>query len=68
MASDATIPFGSLALASVLVEANGLEGLDDSLTMVEVDEERPKVFARGARWVSLSFFVSFHDILMDCVE
>lgn len=48
------IPFGSLALASVLVEANGLEGLDDSLTMVEVDEERPKVFARGARWVSLS--------------
>lgn len=41
------IPLGSLA--SGLVEV----GLGVS-TMVDVDEERLKVFASGARWVSLS--------------
>jgi hypothetical protein len=32
--------------------------------MVEVDDDREKVFASGARCVSLSFFVSFHDIVV----
>lgn len=31
--------------------------------MVDVDGEREKVLAKGPRWVSLSFFVSFHDML-----
>jgi hypothetical protein len=32
-------------------------------TMVDVDEDRLKVFARGARCVSLSFFVNFQLIV-----
>lgn len=43
-----------------------MELLDDfwSLTMVDVDEERLKVFAMGARCVSLSLFVTaFHDMV-----
>jgi len=35
--------------------------------MVEVDGEREKVLAKGPRWVSLSFFVNFHDILGRCL-
>lgn len=34
--------------------ARGLVALDGSFVMVEVDDERLKVFARGARWVSFS--------------
>jgi hypothetical protein len=37
-------------------------GAEVSLTMVDVDEDRLKVLARGARWVSLSFLVSFQDM------
>lgn len=33
-----------------------------SPTMVEVEEERLKVLASGARWVSFNFLVSFHDM------
>ena len=33
-----------------------------SLTMVDVDDERLKVLASGARCVSLSFLVSFQDM------
>jgi hypothetical protein len=35
-----------------------------SLVIVEVEGDREKVLARGPRCVSLSFFVSFQDILM----
>lgn len=47
------MPLGSL---TVVVEDSGLlGGLDDgSGVMVEVEEERLKVLARGARCVSLS--------------
>jgi len=30
--------------------------------MVAVDGDRENVFARGPRWVSFSFLVSFHDM------
>lgn len=33
--------------------------------MVDWEDEREKVLARGARWVSLSFFVSFQDMVME---
>lgn len=34
-------------------------------TMVDCDEDREKVLEKGApRWVSLSFLVSFHDMLV----
>jgi len=36
--------------------------------MVDWEEEREKVLASGARWVSLSFFVSFQDILMEVLD
>jgi hypothetical protein len=38
----------------------GFGALSD--TIVEVEEDRLKVFANGARWVSLSFLVSFQDM------
>lgn len=31
--------------------------------MVDVEGDREKVLAKGPKWVSLSFFVNFHDIL-----
>jgi hypothetical protein len=34
-----------------------------SLTIVEVEDDRLKVFARGARCVSFSFLVSFQLIV-----
>lgn len=34
-------------------------------TIVDCDEEREKVFAKGApKWVSFSFLVSFHDMFV----
>lgn len=47
---DIPIPLGSLASGLVELVVPGL-GVS---TIVEVDEERLKVFASGARWVSLS--------------
>ena len=45
------MPLGPL---TVVDEASGLLGLAGSGVMVEVDEERLKVLARGAKCVSLS--------------
>jgi hypothetical protein len=53
------MPFGSLGLTSVVALLAELDVFDSSLTMVDVDEDRLKVFASGARCVSLSFLVSF---------
>jgi len=48
------MPLGSLASGAVVLEDGVEEGLGVSLTMVEVEDVRLKVFARGARCVSLS--------------
>lgn len=48
------MPLGSLGSTSVVPEETLEAGLGESPTMVEVEEERLKVLARGARWVSLS--------------
>lgn len=59
-ASEAAIPFesfGSTGGVALLAELDVFEDL--SSTIVEVDDDRLKVFARGARCVSLSFFVIF---------
>jgi hypothetical protein len=52
------MPFGSLgSTAVVLLDMLAVDALgvaDSLLTMVEVDEDRLKVLARGARCVSLS--------------
>jgi hypothetical protein len=59
------MPFGSFESTKVvaLLPAD----LSSGLTMVEVDDERLKVLASGARllpmWTSLSFFVSFQLIV-----
>ena len=48
------MPLGSLESTSVVLldVLGGFGALSD--TMVEVEEDRLKVFANGARWVSLS--------------
>jgi hypothetical protein len=57
------MPFGSLESTSVVALLAELAVFDGaSLVMVDVDEDLLKVFARGARWVSFSFLVNFHDI------
>jgi hypothetical protein len=48
------MPLGSFESASVLLLLTELDLDGWSPTIVEVDEERLKVFASGARWVSLS--------------
>jgi len=39
-----------------------------SVVMVDCEEDREKVLARGARCVSFNFLVSFHDMLAARVE
>jgi hypothetical protein len=57
------MPFGSFESTSVVALLAELAVLDGaSLVMVDVDEDLLKVFARGARWVSFSFLVNFHDM------
>jgi len=48
------MPLGSLASTAVVLEDGVDEGFGVSLTMVDVEVERLKVFASGARCVSLS--------------
>jgi hypothetical protein len=62
---EATIPmpFGSLGSTRVVALLAELDVLGCSLTIVEVDDDRLKVFARGARCVSFSFLVSFQLIV-----
>jgi hypothetical protein len=43
-------------------ETTGVSSPDSPL-MVDVEDERVKVFVRGARCVSFNFLVSFHDIV-----
>jgi len=57
------IPFESFESrggVALLAELAVLEDL--SSTIVEVDDDRLNVFARGARCVSFSFLVNFHDM------
>jgi hypothetical protein len=56
------MPLGSARFPG-LAEAFGVGW---SATMVDVEEDRENVFARGARCVSLSFLVSFQDMLRVC--
>ena len=59
------IPMESLLEARVVEEASGLPfGFAGSGVIVEVELDREKVFASGARCVSFSFLVSFHDIVV----
>lgn len=48
------MPLGSLGSARGELPAVVALGVCSPLVMVDVDEERLKVLARGARWVSLS--------------
>jgi hypothetical protein len=56
------MPLGSLS-ARVLLLLTEPDFDDCSPTIVDVDDERLKVLASGARCVSLSFLVSFQDIV-----
>ena len=47
------MPFGSFA-SMVVLEVEPEAGLGESPTIVEVEDERLKVLAKGARWVSFS--------------
>ena len=50
------MPFGSSAGRDG-VEARGLVGFADSFVIVDVEDERLKVLASGARWVSFNSVV-----------
>ena len=56
---------GGVAIPWESLTASGLLGGFCAVSgkIVDVEDERLKVFASGARCVSLSFFVSFHDIV-----
>jgi len=58
--------FESRGGVALLAELAVLEDL--SSTIVEVDDDRLNVFARGARCVSFSFLVNFHDIFATTVR
>lgn len=66
-ASDAAIPLLEpvlvLALAELVVGV-GSSGAGESGLMVDVEEDLPKPLVRGAKCVSLSFLVSFQDIVL----
>lgn len=59
MISEAAMP-----LSFVGVELLAMLAFSSSGVIVEVEVDREKVLARGARCVSLSFLVKFQDILM----
>jgi hypothetical protein len=44
-------------------EVTGVVSSLGSPLMVDVDDDRVKVWVKGARWVSFNFLVSFHDMV-----